>query len=95
MSTDAINSAPVNRAVRRRQGSGLTRAKQLTTQSRTKPSDFVGDADLIFLRHLGIDRKQNWVSLSELGLRQLETRLFIRITRLAVRAHDAALKRPP
>jgi len=40
------------------------------------PADRIGDADLIVLRHLRIDRKQNWVVPSKLGVVQLVTRLL-------------------
>jgi hypothetical protein len=50
----------------------------------------VCNADLIVFGYLRVNRKQNYVILSELGLAQVMMRLPIRITRLAMRAHDAA-----
>jgi hypothetical protein len=39
----------------------------------------IGNADLILLRHLRVDRQKNCVILSELGLTQVSLRLLVRV----------------
>ena len=52
----------------------------------------IGDADLVVLCHLRVDRKQNRMILRELRLSQIMALFVARIRRLAMRAHDTTTR---